>query len=325
MKKNAALAVSMAFFQLCLFASGIQAALAQSHETIHIVVSSAASTPPDIISRIVARELAESEGWNVIVENKPGGAGIVAGNDVLNRPAEGSTIMAIFLPNVSAPALLKMPYRLDSDFAPLIKVSVSYNVLVVNPSVPARTVSELVALIRQHPDTMTFSSGGYGTPAHLIGEMFSLKIGGRAAHVPYQQLSQAVGDLMGGVNQYMFVTMLPVVDIIAAGKLQALAVTAPQRIHPLGEVPSISEEGFSDLVVEDWVGFVVKKGTPTEDLKKLNLAINRALAAPTVVAAFARLGAKPAGGTQEEFGALVTSQLAYWKKIVTETGIKIQQ
>ena len=166
---------------------------------IRIIASAATSTPPDIISRIVAAGLARNEGWRVIVEDRPGAGGIVAGNDVLRRPADGSTILAIFLPNAAAHAIMKVPYRLDGDFEPLIKVSVSYNVLVVNPTVEAHSVPELVALLKRKPDTMTFSSGGYGTPAHLIGEMFKLKIGARATHVPYQQFPQAIGDLLAGV------------------------------------------------------------------------------------------------------------------------------
>ena len=121
------------------------------------------------------------------------------------------TAAPAFLPNVRS--------GLDADFAPVIKVSVSYNVLVINPAVPAKSVSELVALLKSQPDKLTFSSGGFGTPAHLIGEMFKLQTGVKATHVPYQQIPQAIADLLNGTNQYMFITMLPVVDLINSGKL----------------------------------------------------------------------------------------------------------
>ena len=163
--------------------------------TIRIVSPFSASTPPDIISRIVATELSASEGWRVIVENRPGGVTTIAAGDVLKQPADGHSILAMGVPSVAAPALVpNISYRFDTDFDPLIKASVSYNVLVVNPSVTARTVAEFVSLLRSQPDKLTFSSGGFGTPAHLIGEQFKLQTGVRAQHVPYQQLPQAIAD-----------------------------------------------------------------------------------------------------------------------------------
>jgi tripartite-type tricarboxylate transporter receptor subunit TctC len=140
---------------------------------IRVVVPTAPSTPPDIISRVIATELSNSEGWKVIVENRPGAVMTIAGTDVLRQPADGTSIYAMSVPVTAAPAFLQnMPFQLDQDFAPVIKVATSYNVLVVTPSLAAKSVSELVNLIRSQPDKFTFSSGGFGTPAHLIGEMF---------------------------------------------------------------------------------------------------------------------------------------------------------
>lgn len=310
---------------LGLVATTAMAALAQSFESriIRIVVPAASSTPPDIVSRIIANELSSREGWRVIVENRSSGGGIVAGNDVLQQPADGTSILAMFLPNVAAPALMKVPYRLDTDFAPVIKVSVSYNALVVNPSFPVHSVAELITLLKGQPDRFNFSSGGYGTPAHLIGELFKLQAGVRATHVPYQQFPQAIGDLLNGTNHYMFITMLPVIDLVNAGRLRALAATGPRRVLVLKDIPTMVEAGFPQLVVEDWVGFGVKSGTPAQTVARLNQAINKALASPTVRESFARIGAEPAGGTSAEFGELVKSQLAYWQTVVTEAGIKI--
>src|SRR5580692_8702890 len=303
-------------------------ALAQafSPNSIRIVVPSAPSTPPDIISRVVAQQLVTDKDWNVIVENKPGAVMTIAGTEVLRQPADGSSIYAMSLPVSAAPAFVPdMPFNLGRDFAPLIKVAVSYNVLVVNPSLPVYSVSDLVALLKSKPDKLTFSSGGYGTPAHLIGELFQQRTGTHAIHVPYQQFPQAIGHLISGPNQYMFVAMLPVIDLIKAGKLRALAVTAPKRVASLADVPSIAEEGYPDLVVEDWTGFDVKAGTPSDVVNTLNTAINTALTKPNVRAALGNLGAVPAGGTPDAFGDFVKSEMSHWAQVVKDSGIKIQQ
>jgi tripartite-type tricarboxylate transporter receptor subunit TctC len=293
--------------------------------TIRLVAPFSASTPPDIISRIIAKELSENEGWRVIVENRPGGVTTIAAGDVLMQPADGLSLYAMSVPSVAAPSLVpKISYRLDTDFDPVIKASVSYNVLVVNPSVPANSVAELVALLKSQPDKLTFSSGGFGTPAHLIGEQFKLQTGTSAQHVPYQQFPQAIGDLLNGTNAFMFITMLPVIDLIKTGKLRALAVTGPKRVPVLSEVPTIIEAGFPSLVVEDWTGFAVKRGTPKETVARLNAAINKALEKPSVREAFAKIGAEPAGGTPDQYGGLVSEQVAHWKAVVTDAGIKVQ-
>jgi tripartite-type tricarboxylate transporter receptor subunit TctC len=293
---------------------------------IRIVVAGAAGTPPDTISRIVANELGGSEGWRIVVENKPGAMQTIAGSEVLKQPADGYTIISTSLPGMVAPVLLpNVGYRLDTDFAPVIKLSTSYNVLVVHPLVPAKSLPDLVALLKSQPDKLTFSSGGFGTPAHLAGELFKLRTGVRATHVPYPALPRAIGDLLAGINQYQFVTTLPVLDLIATGRLRALAVAAPTRLATLKDVPTVVEEGFPELIVQDWVGYLVKRGTPSDVVTRINAAINKSLAKPSVREAMTKLGAEPAGGSPAEFGDFVGSQLAYWEKVVKESGMKMHQ
>jgi tripartite-type tricarboxylate transporter receptor subunit TctC len=293
---------------------------------VRFVVPFSASTPPDIVSRVIAKGLTEGEGWRVIVENRPGGITTIAAADVLSQLADGHSLYAMSTPSVAAPSLVpNIGFNLDKDFEPVVKATVSYNVLVVNPSVPAKTVAELVALLKNQPDKHTFSSGGFGTPAHLIGEQFKLQTATRAQHVPYAQFPQAIGDLLNGTNTFMFITMLPVVDLIKTGKLRALAVTGSKRVAILPDVPTIVEAGYPSLVVEDWTGFAVKHGTPKEIVARLNGAINKALQKPSVQEALAKIGAEPAGGTSDEFGRLVSDQIAHWMKIVAEADIKVQQ
>ncbi|MCK1491924.1 tripartite tricarboxylate transporter substrate binding protein [Bradyrhizobium sp. 160] len=281
--------------------------------TIRFVAPNSPSTPPDIISRIISRELTESEGWRVIVENRPGGVTTIAASDVLTQPADGASLYAMSVPSVAAPSLVpNIAFKLDRDFDPVIKATVSYNVLVVNPSVPAKTVPELVTLLKSQPDRLTFSSGGFGTPAHLIGEQFKQQTGTRAQHV------------FNGTNTFQVITILPVVDLIKTGKLRALAVTGPKRVPALPDVPTIVEAGYPSLVVEDWTGFSVKHGTPKETVARLNAAINKALNKPSVQEALARIGAEAAGGTPEQFGRMVGDQVAHWHQVISDAGIKVQ-
>jgi tripartite-type tricarboxylate transporter receptor subunit TctC len=295
-------------------------------KVIRIVVPTGPGTPPDVISRVIGAELSESEGWRVSVENRPGALQTIGMADVLKQPADGHSIYPMSVPTMAVPALLpNMGLRPDADFTPILRVSKSYNVLVVTPSFPARSVSELVSVLREGPDRFNFSSAGFGTPAHLIGEMFKLQTGARATHVPYQQAQQRVADLLNGTNHLDFLATVTAADFLATGRLRALAVTAPVRVARLKDVPTVVEQGFPDLVVEDYVGLAVKSGTSTEITARLNDAINRALKKPKVREAFANLGAEATGGTSAEFGDLIKAQVAHWGKIVRESGIKMPQ
>lgn len=294
--------------------------------TIRVIVGTSVSTPPDIISRIVATALSENEGWSVIVENKFGAMHSLAAQRVLEQQADGYTIMAVGVPTSAAPSLIKnIGFNLDTDFTPVVQLSASGNVLVVNPSIPAQTVPELVAHLKKNTDKLTFSSGGFGTPAHLIGELFKLQTGVKVTHVPYNELPRAITDLLQGINAYQFITVLPVVGLVQSGKLRALAVTSAKRVPVLPDVPTVAEAGYPQLTSYDWVGFSVKKGTPPEIVTKLNTAVNKALKNPKVMAAFEKIGSQPVGGTPAEFRDLVTSQVALWGKVVKDAGIKISQ
>jgi tripartite-type tricarboxylate transporter receptor subunit TctC len=293
---------------------------------IRIVVPAGAGTPPDIISRMVADEVAANEGWHLIVEDRPGGLQTIAMNDVKGRPADGYSLLTMSLPITVTPSLLpKAGIRPDADFDPVIKISRSYTVLVTTPSMPVKSLSELVDLLKAKPGKFNFSSAGFGTPSHLIGEMFALQAGIRATHVPYQQFPQAIADLISGNVQYMFVTTLPVIDLIATGKLRALAVTAPTRIAALRDVPSVIEAGFPDLVTADWIGFAAKRGTPAEITSQLNTAINRVLAESKVRDSLEKIGAVPVGGTAAEFGREIRADISRWEKIIKDADIKLPQ
>jgi tripartite-type tricarboxylate transporter receptor subunit TctC len=295
---------------------------AQPSNTIRIVVPYGPGSPPDVASRFIASELGESAGWRTTVENRPGALATIAMGDVLKQPADGHTVILVDIPMTAAPALFpNLRFSVETDLAPVVKISKEYNVLVVHPSVAARSVAELVGILKSQPDKFTFSSGSLGTPAHLIGELFKLQTGVRATHVPYQGAQQRLMDLLGGINQVDFLATSLAVDLIATGKLRALAVTAPRRVAALKDVPTVVEQGFPDLVVEGWFGLAVKSGTPKEAITRLNEAVNGVLTKPKIRDALAKLGAEPAGGTSAEFEIFVKSQVAYWGKVVRDSGL----
>ena len=295
-----------------------------ANNVIRIVAPTSPGAPPDVIARVVANELTNSEGWKVIVDNRPGALQTIAMADVLKQPADGLSIFPMSVGAVATPVLLPdKGIQLETDFAPVVKVATGYTVLVVNPFVPAKSVSELIAALRAEPDKFSYSSGAFGTPAHLLGELFKLQTGVRAALIPYPQGQQRLGDLLNGTTHFSFYNTPAVVDLIATGKLRALAVTAPKRIPVLKDVPTVVEEGYPNLVMEDWIGLVVKSGSPNEAVERLNTAVNRVLAKQAIQSTFASLGYEPAGGTAGDLGDLIKSQVAYWGSVVKESGIKM--
>jgi tripartite-type tricarboxylate transporter receptor subunit TctC len=215
--------------------------------------------------------------------------------------------------------------RLQSDFDAVVKIATGYTALVVNPSVPAATLSELVALLRAQPDKFNYSSGGFGTPAHLLGEMFKLQTGTVFAQIQYPQNAQRLSDLLTGRTQFAFINTPAVVDLVATGKLRALALAGPTRVPALKDVPTVIEAGFPNLAAEDWVGFVVKAGTPTNNIARLNAAVNKALTMASVRDAIGSLGYEPAGGSPQALEKHIASQVDYWTTVIRDAGIKMPE
>lgn len=294
--------------------------------TIRVFVPAGPGSPPDVVGRIIANELSETQGWRIVVENRPGALQTLAMTEVLKQPPDGLAILPMTLGAMATPALVPAKkLRLETDFAPVALIATGYLALVAHPSLSAATIPELVALLRAKPDTLTFSSGGFGTPAHLIGELFKLQAGVRAVHVPYPQTQQRVADMLSGATQFAFLQTPAAIELIASGRLRAIAVTSPERIAALKQVPTVVEQGFPGLAIGDWIGFVVRSGAPNDAIDRLNVAINAAIKTPRVQNALAKIGYEGKGGAPAELGDLIRSQVAHWDRVVRESGIKLQQ
>ena len=245
--------------------------------------------------------------------------------EALKRPADGYTLLSVGTPFAAVPALVPdAKFKVETDLAPLVQIGTAYNVLVVNPSVPANSVSELIAYLKKDPGKHTFSSGGFGTPAHLLGELFKLETGVQTTHVPYVQFPQAIADLISGVNTYQFIAMMPVVQHINTGKLRALAVMGRKRVAALKDVPTIIEAGYPKLQSPFWLGVVAPAGTPPEIINKLNAAFRESLTPPETRARLDMLGADIKIGTPAEFEKMLADDLAQWIAIVKAANIKAQ-
>ena len=257
-------------------------------------------TPADLAARIAAAALQERLARTVLVDDQPGASAFA---EVAAAPADGYTLLAIAMPIAVDPS---------RDFTAVGQITVTDYVLVAHRSMAAASVSQLVASLKAEPGRYRFGSGGNGTLTHLAGELFKRAAGIDAQHVAYKQLGVAVGDLAVGRLQFMFLPTAPALPHIKSGALRPLAVTGPQRLEILKETPTMIEAGFADFVVRDWVGFVVRKGTPQPIIERLNAELARGLADPDYRTQLGRMGTQVATGTPRAFDALLAAEVERW-------------
>jgi tripartite-type tricarboxylate transporter receptor subunit TctC len=308
-------------------ASGVAAATAQAYPTksVRIVVGFTAGGPTDAIARIVAQKLSDSLGHQFIVENIGGAGGNTAAGQVAHGPADGYTIMAISTGFVVNPSLYaKVPYDAVKDFAPVTLVAVSPNVVVVNPSVPAKTLPELVQLIRDNPGKYSFAGPGVGSTPHLGGELFRLAFKLDLVHVPFAGAGPAVQATVGGHIPIAFTALPPALSAVQSGQLRALGVAASQRAAGLPDVPTFAEQGITDQDADTLTGIVAPAGTPKEIVDLLYREIAKAVSQPDVKERLTTLGFQPVANTPDEFGARIKLEIEKWGKVVRDAKLRIE-
>lgn len=290
---------------------------------LRLLIPYSAGTPPEVLARVIGERLQASMGQPVIVETKAGASGLLAYAELLRLPADGQNLLVFPTALTVTPALYPdKGVQFGRDLQPIAQVGWAYNVLVVNPDLPARTLGELIALLKANPDKYAFGSGGNGTPSHLLVEMLKQQADVKALHTPYNQLPHAVTDLIGGRTHFMFLTLPSAVAQIAAGRLRPLAVNSAQRQDILKEVPTMTEAGYPLMQVAAWQGIVARAGTPASVVDRLNTEIRKAVALPEVQARLAPLGLVAHAGSPSEFGRLIAADTARWVEVVKTAGIK---
>ena len=306
---------------------GVAAATAQAYpnKAVRIVVGFTAGGPTDAIARIVAQKLTDSLGQQFVVENIGGAGGNTAAGQVARATPDGYTIMAISTGFIVNPSLYaKVPYDAIKDFAPVTLVASSPNVVVVNPSVAARTLPELVALIRENPGKYSYAGPGVGSTPHLGGELFRLAFNLDLVHVPFAGAGPAVQATVGGHTPIAFTALPPSLAAVQAGQLRALGIAASERASGMPDVPTFAEQGIKDQDADTLTGIVAPAGTPKEIVDLLYREIAKAVAQPDVKERLTTLGFKPVANTPDQFDARIRLEMDKWSKVVRDAKLRIE-
>ena len=305
----------------------VAASFAQGYpnKPVRVVVGFAAGGPSDVIGRIVAQKLSEALGQQFYVENVGGAGGNTAAGQVARTAPDGYTIHIIstgFMVNMSLYA--KVPYDAIKDFAPVTLVAYSPNVVVVNPSVPVKTIQELVKLIKDNPGKYSFAGPGVGSTPHLAGEQFRLAFNLDLIHVPFTGAGPAIQSTIGGHTPIAFTALPPALAAVKDGKLRMLGVATPQRSAAAPEVATFAEQGIRDQDSDTLTGLVVPAGTPKEIVDLLQREIAKAVAQPDVKEKLATLGFVPVANPPEEFGKRMKFEIEKWGKVVRDAKLRIE-
>ncbi len=292
---------------------------------VRVIVPYAPGGVTDVVARLIAQKLSEHLGKQFFVENVPGATGNIGTSQAAKAAPDGYTVLVVFSSYVVNPTLFdKIPYDPYKDFEPVTLATTSTTVLVVNPSVPAQTVKDLVALVRANPGKYSFASAGAGTQSHLAGEQFRLSLGIDLVHVPFNGGGPAIASVVAGHTPVGFNSPTASVEQIKGGKVRALGVTGERRSQSMPEVPTMAEGGYPDIKGDSWVGVLVPAGTSKEIVALLNREITKILALPDMKERLATLGCDTVASTPEEFAQRIRTEIETWGKVIRAANIKVQ-
>ncbi|MGZ5151941.1 MAG: tripartite tricarboxylate transporter substrate binding protein [Burkholderiales bacterium] len=290
---------------------------------IRLIVPSAPGGGTDYTARTIGQKLTESIGQTVLVDNRAGAAGNIGVEIAAKSSPDGYTlVMPITSFPINPHLYAKLPFDTLKDFAPVVLASSAPLFLVVNPSIPAKSVGDLIALAKAKPGQLNYANSGNGTTAHLAGELFKKMAGVELVSVPYKGGGPAVIDLIAGRVQIYFSTIPAALSQVQAGKLRGIAVTTLKRVNLIPDVPTAAESGLPGFEVVGWFGIFAPAGTPRPIIAKLNREINHVLSLPDTQQRFASQGLIPGGGSPEELGKFLRAEMAKWGALIKEAGIQ---
>jgi tripartite-type tricarboxylate transporter receptor subunit TctC len=289
---------------------------------VRIVAGFAAGGGVDITARLIGQWLTDRLGQSFVIENRAGAGGNIGTEAVVNAAPDGYTLLLATVPNaVNASLYEKLNFNFIRDIVPVAGIIRVPMVILLNPSVPPKTVPEFIAYAKANPGKVNMASAGNGSAPHMAGELFKMMAGVNLVHVPYRGQGPALTDLLGGEVQVLFATAPGTTDYIATGKLRALAVTSASRAEVLPELPTVADS-VPGYETNQWYGICAPGNTPAEIVDKLNKEINAAIADPGMKARFAAIGGEPLPGSPAEFGKLIAEETEKWAKVVRAAGIK---
>ena len=319
-EKRAVAALSVIFFSLYL--SEVPAQQYPS-KPVRVIVPFGAGGPADIYARYLAQRLQEPMAQSFVVDDRPGAGSIIGTDVVAKSPPDGYTLLLMSNTHTVNESLVpKKPFALMKDFVPIAPINYSDLVLVVHPSVPAKSIKELIALAKAKPNGLNYASSGTGTPYHMAGELFKSMAGVQILHIPHKGSGEARTSVMSGQVEIMLDAITTMAPMARAGRVRALGTTGAKRSTVLPDVPTISEAGVKDYEATIWLGIMAPAGTPQPIVDRLNAEIGKIVARPDVKKAWNEQGAEPMAMTPAEFEKFLNADIAKWAHVVKVAGVK---
>lgn len=314
--------IKLGLLALAMMCSAAVFAQTYPSRTIRFIAPFAAGGGSDLIARRLAQKLTENLGQAVVVDNRTGGSGVIGTEIVAKSAPDGYTIMMTTPTFTVNPSLIaKLPYDNIRDFAPIMLIATAPHLLAVHPSLPVKTVKELVALAKSKPEQLTFSSGSTGGSSHLSGELFNSTARIKMTHIPYRGGGQAVQAIFSGEVSLGFVDLVSMLPHVKSGRVRAVALTSLARSPLLPELPTIAESGYPGFRSGIWYGVVAPARTPNEVITKLNAELGKIVRTPEILSSLNADGATVVAGSPEQFAELIRSETARWAKVLKEAGI----